>query len=332
MISSQGIARNLTLDFVKGVLVIVMVTYHAMNVFALVGPDAYGRIRFVSGSFIFISGYVIATFNAAKFQANWRHTSQRLIVRGLKLLIVFTALNVIINLVGVGNPNKMQLGVRQYLGNFGAIYGAGDLRLTSFQILLPIAYVLIISPVFLLLSGANRFLTLACAIAVFSATIFNVGSVNLELVILGVIGFFAGMLVRGMKRSFFIKSRIILAISLMACISLMEYMSRNEMTYAIAVMIVLKLFYDLGRNVDLGNRNAKAVVLLGQYSLVCYIAQIIFLQELSRLLARQRWELGYETMVIIMVTTGFLWVLSALATVLRQRYWLVDKSYKFIFS
>ena len=328
----QGVARNVTLDFVKGVLVIVMVIYHSMNVFALVGPDAYGSIRFVSGSFIFISGYIIATFNTAKFQANRAHISQRLIVRGAKLFIVFTALNIVINLTGAGNPNKMQLGVQQYLSNLGAIYGPGDTRLASFQILLPISYLLIISPVILLLGDANRLLILACAIAILSAKILDVGSVNIELLTLGVIGLFAGMIVRGTERSFVIKNRLILAISLLVCLSLMAYMSRNDITYSIAVMIVLKLFYDLGANVNLGNPIAKAVILLGQYSLVCYISQIIFLQGLSRLLARQKWELGYEMLVIIMMTTVFLWALGTLATVMRQRYILIEKSYKFIFS
>ena len=40
--------RDLNLDFVKGVLVVVMVVYHAMNYFADVDPDYYGYIRFIN--------------------------------------------------------------------------------------------------------------------------------------------------------------------------------------------------------------------------------------------------------------------------------------------
>src|SRR5262245_25828550 len=109
----QDTTRDLPLDFVKGMLVIVMVIYHVMNIFSTARSEAYGYIRFVSGSFIFISGYIIAIFYEQKFQIDRIGTSQRLIMRGLKLLLVFTVLNILINVTGVGNPNKAQLGLQQ---------------------------------------------------------------------------------------------------------------------------------------------------------------------------------------------------------------------------
>jgi len=52
MHSAPGTTRDLPLDFVKGVPVIVMVTYHVMNIFSTASAEAYGYIRFVNGSFI----------------------------------------------------------------------------------------------------------------------------------------------------------------------------------------------------------------------------------------------------------------------------------------
>src|ERR1700674_4207290 len=133
-----------------------MVIYHVMNVFSTAGPEAYGYIRFVSGSFILISGYMISTYYQEKFRADRMRTSKRLIVRGLKLLVVFSALNIMINFTGIGNPVKSQLGVQQYLNNLPAIYGLGDQKHSSFLILLPISYLLVTSPVFLLFNGMSK--------------------------------------------------------------------------------------------------------------------------------------------------------------------------------
>lgn len=81
--------RDLTLDLVKGVLVVLMVVYHAMNIFSTAGPNEYAYVRFVSGSFVLMSGYIVARFHEARFKADWRGTSRRLVVRGLKLLMLF---------------------------------------------------------------------------------------------------------------------------------------------------------------------------------------------------------------------------------------------------
>jgi hypothetical protein len=66
--------------------------------------------------------------------------------------------------------------------------------------------------------------------------------------------------------------------------------------------------------------------------LVCYIAQIIFLQGLSRGLARPRWELGYETILVVIGTVAFVLVLSAVLAMLCDHSRFAAKAYKLIFS
>src|SRR5437868_116543 len=126
-----GIGRDHAIDFVKGALVVFMVVYHSMNILSTAGPDAFGYVRFVSSSFILLSGYIIARFYGGRFGANPAGTSKRLITRGLKLLLVFTVLNVLINMTGVGNPDKAQTGLSSYVENFAAIYVVGDSKRTS---------------------------------------------------------------------------------------------------------------------------------------------------------------------------------------------------------
>lgn len=328
----QGAARELTLDFVKGILVTVMVLYHEMNVFTTADSAAYEPIRFVSGSFVLISGYIISKFYEDTFQADRFGTSRRLVVRGFKLLILFTVLNTLINLTGIGNPNKIQLGVQNYLSNLSAIYGSGDSKYASFQILLPISYLLIASPVFLLLGEIRKFTALASLTTALCASFFGIESINFDFMVIGVIGLSFGMLMNKLENPFSIRSRPIIFGCLVICICLMGYLSINLMTYSIGIMIIIKLLYDFGKTVNSQNHLARAGMLFGQYSLVCYIAQIAFLQGLAKLLSRQKWGLGYETISIFFVTNVFLLALCLFLTYLRGRYRLIGKSYKFIFS
>ena len=325
-------SRNLALDFVKGILVVFMVIYHVMNIFSSAGPEAFGYIRFVSGSFLFISGYVIALFYEPKFTANKVAVAKRLALRGFKLLLLFTALNMAINLTGVGNPNKSQLGVVHYFDNFSQIYGLGKPGAASFQILLPIAYLLVLSPLFLLLSRIKAILTVACLIAAFCLSYFEVDSVNVGLGIIGVIGLYAGLLTSQYQALYALKRKPIIVAGLALSFFMMGYLDRNLLTYTLGVMVVIKLFYDLGMGLDLSATLNRMAIMFGQYSLLCYIAQIVLLQCLSLLLSRPKWPLGFEVVLLSLITCAILLALCFVIANLRARHRLVDKSYKFIFA
>jgi hypothetical protein len=323
--------RNHTLDFVKGILVIVMVMYHAMNVFSTAGPSAYGYIRFVSGSFVFIAGYVIAVFYEGKFKIDPVSVSSRLLVRGVKLVLLFTVLNVSINLTGIGNPEKAQLGVGRYLDNFHPIYVVGEAKYASFQILLPIAYLLMAAPAVLLASKGGKWIEIGLTVAV-CALLVEVESRNGELVVLGVLGLLTGMLVGELGRAIFFDSRLLILLCLSLCLVSMGRLSQHMITYAIGVMAVLKLFYDFGRTINLDSFVGRAIILLGRHSLVCYIGQIILLRGLSRALSMGKWELDYKVALICVLTSVVLWVACHVIVRLCNRYRLVEKSYRLVFA
>ena len=58
--------------------------------------------------------------------------------------------------------NKVQFGLDQYMNNLASIYIVGNGRLAAFEILLPISYFLIISPVFLVFYEHKNHLLLDC--------------------------------------------------------------------------------------------------------------------------------------------------------------------------
>src|ERR1700684_2664750 len=79
------------LDFTKGALVLLMVLYHWVNYF--IGPQwaYYKYLRFLTPSFIFITGFMISSVYLSKYAAADPRLSKRLFSRGLKLMAIFLA-------------------------------------------------------------------------------------------------------------------------------------------------------------------------------------------------------------------------------------------------
>jgi peptidoglycan/LPS O-acetylase OafA/YrhL len=324
--------RDSNLDFVKGILVIFMVIYHIMNYFTTAGAEEFEYVRFVSGSFIFLSGYIVSTFYEKKYRSDKAGISQQLFIRGLKLLIIFTTLNVLINLTGIGNPNKPTPNIEQFLNNVTTIYFSGERRFAAFQILLSISYLLMLSPVLLFFAWFMKSGIGIILAAMFCFLFLNMESEIFEMGLVGITGFSIGVVMNKLEISLFFKNWIIVLLCLLICIYLFKYFDRNVMTYTMGIMIVLKLFYDLAKTINLKNKISKSIILFGRYTLVCYIVQIIFLHGLSWILSRQRWSVGYEIISIFVITNIFLLGLCCLLRVLRTQYKFFDETYRLIFS
>ena len=324
--------RDLYLDFVKGFLVITMVIYHTMNYFSTANWEKYAYIRFITGSFVFISGYIVSTFYERKYGKDKIGICKRLIVRGLKLLIIFTSLTLLANLIGMDSYKKwIHFSARQYFDNLGAIYIWGNSSLATFPILVPISYLLIISPVYFILYGIKKPLVTAILLLVIFFSLMRLESSILNFGMIGLVGLSVGALVN-LEGLYGIKNRLIILFCLFICFSIMRYLQTNVLMYSLGILVVLKLVYDFAKTLNVRNQIIQVVILFGQYSLVCYIMQIVFLQWLFRLLRNKRWELGYETISIFVVTNMFLLGLCISLRWCRGRYRWIDKSYKVIFS
>ena len=70
-----------------------MVLYHWLNYF--LGPHGqyYDYLRFLTPSFIFITGFMVSQIQLRRYENSGRSLPKRLFVRGFKLLIVFVVLN-----------------------------------------------------------------------------------------------------------------------------------------------------------------------------------------------------------------------------------------------
>src|SRR5689334_8721443 len=99
MATSSKSNRISALDFTKGALVLIMVLYHWINYFY--GPSDNRYLRFLTPSFIFITGFLISNVYLTKYGLSNPQLPKRLIQRGLKILGVFAVLNLTRNLLAL---------------------------------------------------------------------------------------------------------------------------------------------------------------------------------------------------------------------------------------
>ena len=153
-VSSPRTPRIPALDFTKGALVLLMVLYHWLNYFIGVQWPYYKYLRFLTPSFIFITGFMISNVYLSKYAVADPRLPKRLFTRGLKLIAIFLALNVarifVVPSLGTGAVASNLLDPK----NLFAVFVSGNFpagsKLISFSILVPISYLLMFSGVLML--------------------------------------------------------------------------------------------------------------------------------------------------------------------------------------
>jgi hypothetical protein len=181
-----------------------MVAYHTLNYFLYGDHIAYAYVSFVAQAFIFYSGFMCGTIYFQKFFDNKKAIYKRLTTRGLKLIVLFFILNLMIHALLQKNVHTNQdLGLGLFFNNFFSVFLTGDDRIARFAILLPIGYVLLISaPLFNLhkFKYALYALLLAFLIAIssFKIPLFF----NLACILIGIGGLFTGLIYNEMRVKF----------------------------------------------------------------------------------------------------------------------------------
>ena len=337
MDTSDHSARDDAFDAVKGALVLLMVAYHVMSIASTGGVEAFRYIRFISGSFIFVSGFVMTRFMAAAFSRDPGRVSRRLVGRGLKVLMIFTLLNLAIQVSGFGNLSKARLGFDGWWANAATIYLAGDGRLSSFMILLPIAYLLIASPLVLQATRAGRaraalaLLTVALTASALPAIAGRWPVVDFLLVGLAGLALGTPSISGRLLARTPVNAPITLA-GLAAAVWAAGLVSDPLFWYVVGVAVVLRFLHDLARLLPPYGLISRYAVLLGQYALLAYIGQIVIIQLLYRAAGGQRLDLGAGVLSMGAAAGALLVGLCLAVQRLRERSSRADRTYRLIFS
>jgi len=331
--------RNKALDFVKGWLVVGMVAYHIASFSNHTGRGDYqlitSTLSFISGSWIYISGAIIATYYATKSIHSWTAVAKRLAVRGIKLLVIFLGMNIILIELGWSN-----LGAGY---SFNTLYtvlvpGTGN---ASFEILIGISYVLLISPVLLFNMWMGIFLALAI---IFSELfIYYQGrdvALNHWIMACGAGGFLVGRLIASdWHKKSHLHNRKFITPLLVATVSVALYFylkplwlpgTRNMPIYLFGITSILAMTYLCYPLFSGFAIFTSYIDILGRYSLVSYIWQMCIIASLSAL--RVHIDLGSSYIVEFTIVMAILLASIHLLSTVLMRSVLARKYYGWLFG
>jgi peptidoglycan/LPS O-acetylase OafA/YrhL len=337
--SSLKPQRISALDYTKGALVLIMVLYHWINYF--VGPDwaYYQYLRFLTPSFIFITGFMISNIYLSKYAATDPRLPRRLITRGLKLLAIFVVLNVartfIVPILSTGaivnNPlDPKNLFIVYVSGNLPAAGG----KLVSFSILVPISYLLIFSGILMFPYRFYKYtFHVFCVLLLLFILILGLNgarSLNLEFFTIGMLGVLAGF-TPIVAINDFVRHPYMLGLAYLCYSIAITIWNVPFPLLIVGVCLSLMVIYLIGISDNTSGIVRNEVILLGKYSLLGYISQVAILQILAASL--RHIDSGFVVLILSFMAAFALTIISVeVVDRARAKAASMDKLYKAVFA
>lgn len=310
--STSGTQRVASLDYLKGVLVLLMVVYHAMYAVRGLAPQnalAWIAIslHFLHFAFLFVTGFLCGFHYLPKAQAGERKINGRLLWRGVKLYGIFACSNGLLLLLGLGTDWETLRG----LGGTPAAFVSNVVlsipgKVFAYEILGYIAFYLMVCSLTLSRwSGVIGMLLLAVAVGLINAPFFSflfVGFVGQTLgakVALSGAGSIENRLwsLRWLGQLLFVVSRPLVVLA---------YMSARGLTEVIVVVVDIMLWWwgVATCTSDPNSRLSRQLGVLGRYTLFAYLFQMPIVHILARMVpyVHLHWLTLY--VAIIIVTTA----------------------------
>jgi hypothetical protein len=315
-----------------------MVLYHWNNYFFGAHDNRY--LRFLTPSFIFITGFIISNIYFGKYGIADPQLPKRLIVRGLKILAVFLMLNVFRSFFSPGSGLETSAtahsSVRSIIDLYliGSGVGGGDAKAIAFFVLGPISYLLILSALLVVLCRYFRYTVHAtCGLCLLSIAVLNyygLQSPNLELIAIGLLGVVAGYAPID-RINQFVSHAYFLVMAYAAYLVAITIWNVPYPLQIVGVYLTLMVIYFAGLKSEGPGSVRECVVLLGKYSLFGYISQIAIIQLLRPALRR------IDSDTIVLATSFVLAFVFTILSVevldyLRRRLAVIDKAYKAVFA
>ena len=330
-------SRVQAIDFTKGALVVFMVVYHSLN-YSTQYHLGFKYLAFLPPSFIFITGFLIASVYFRRPLERDGTTRRRMLVRGLKLLAIFTALNIAVTLVSTRYYNGQPLNLSLFFSLWREVYLQGAGSLVAFEVLVPIAYILLIGPVLLGFHRMTPWIVPVLAIIVIVGLVWlqAIGqrvSANVSMMAAGFVGAGFGIIP---KKAFNALSRFwYTPIAVYAVIGFVGnrygVVGQWILAQQVAAVVAVAALYGIGARFRTPEWLIERIVVLGNYSLLAYIAQIGFLQILVRWTGR--FEPGSLAFAAFLLSVLILTSLAAEITHWsRERSGTVDGAYRFVFG
>lgn len=328
--SPGAASRFAPLDITKGILVLLMIVYHSIN-YSSEFYLAFRYMAFLPPTFIIVTGYLLGRVYAPR-AGKGGNPYRRLLERGGKLFLVFILLNIGAQSVRSQNYHGQAQGLRHFFVHWPDTFLAGGSRAAAFEVLLPIAYLLLLGPILLILAKFHRavipLVTAATFVVAHLLERSSATSANLNFMAAGLLGMSLSAITwEGLQ-----KASQHLGATILGYLAYSVLANTWGQTFLLQILgATLALAIVLGFSQRIATtRIGRLLALVGTYSLIAYILQIAVLQLLSHFFGRPppvSLELvGYVTLTLAL-TTGLV-----LATDwLRSEVHLADRAYKAIF-
>lgn len=319
--------RVAALDFTKGVLVLIMVFYHWLNYFIGVGGFGYRYLRFLTPSFIFVTGFFVSHVYLRKYSLTDSGLPKRLLQRGLKLIAIFAVMNLVTARLAPRSSMAFSSWSPYLSGN------STEARV-AFAVLLPIGYLLILSAGLVVLARFYKHVFfVACVLALLCALAFDVKGIansNLELGTIGLLGVALGYIPLEKINRIVLHTYMLLFAYLGYLAAITIWRERFPLQVA-GVCLSLAIIYAQGTREWGPERLRKIIDVLGRYSLLGYIVQIVILQVLKRGLPGISLTGGREAIALV---AGLALTIASVELVdrARKKSALVNKCYSAVFA
>lgn len=333
--SDTRIIRDDTLDFVRGLCVLGIIVHHCLDYF-LTGTLLHRYMRFTSGSFLFLAGFVLTHVALPKYDmaTDGKKFVIRYTVRGLKLIVLVIIINLFLKMIfDIKSFSRFDYSRVWFL--IWDVLIVGNYLLIAFDLLIPIGYTIIAVGVISFLSVDRKWIIiiitilLVCICSVFF--IDQSGAYNFLYLTIGLCGASIGLIAQDKIES---PPLYILIIIFLVFISLLIYIPLGRLYYPIYILNVIAnifFFYQLGRRIRLSSFISKSMLILGRYSLFAYLFQIAILQFQRRIPPRLN---GFTHNIFWVFFFTFVATIAAsfLVDWLQSRSSRFKWLYRFIFS
>jgi hypothetical protein len=267
-----------------------------------------------------------------RLQAGDAKVHRRLFGRGARVLLLFTALNLGASVLISRNYNGAQLGAGLFFADAFDIYVTGRGRVV-FEVLVPIAYFLMVAPPLLWAATRSRLALAALAMALMALAVYlnesRTANANFELLSFGVLGMAIGLIPLDVIDRLARRSAVVVALYLVYLAAVSFWNVRLPVQIAGVLVSLLTIYAVAVRCVGAGGWST-ALVELGRYSLFAYVVQVALLQLLRR--ATSGTLDGLATILPFALTLGFTMLSVRLTELARRRSQVVDSMFRQVFT
>jgi hypothetical protein len=317
----------------KGILVILMVVYHSLN-YTSQYYLAFRYLSFLPPSFILITGFLISIVYYPRYCARDSNLWIRLLTRGMKLLLLFTILNVVAQYVRSPAYGQSQsIGAIRFFQQWHEVFVIGTAQAAVFEVLLPIAYLLLLAPALIWLAHRHFVALPSVTVALVASCGFldayGMSYPNLYLMNAGLVGMAAGRL---LPKAEMIGRPFIAAVA--AYVIYFPFSLIKGYVYLVQLIgasIALVLICSISVRLGEMGRVQNFLIRHGKYSLLAYIVQIGALQTLSRFIGRPE-PVSLGALIMFLCTVVITIGASEATEWARRRFRIAEIMYKAVFA